>query len=310
MPDDPQRSRSVLHFSLYGAEAGQPWVDMVHYEPISLRAGRFDFEIKPHVHDALIQVLYVTRGGGETFIDGRTWAVVAPCLIVVPAHSVHGFHFRSDIDGHVITAAQPALESLAMTAAPDLLEFMRTPTVLSIDPEVERGTPLDTLFQSIGHEAQSHERWQFTAGAALTIALFVKIGRLSENARLSASSEQRTMAARIERFRALLDRHCRERRPVASYADEMGVSTGQLSRICRATFGVSAIEAIDARSVHEAKRLLGYSTLSVKQIASELGFQDEAYFGRFFRKQTGLRPTEYRSAAHDRSLPAEKPGAA
>lgn len=309
MADDLQRRRTVLHFALYGAEAGQSWVDMVHYEPIPLRAGRFDFDIKPHVHDALIQVLYITAGGGETFIDGRTWTVEAPCLIVVPAHSVHGFHFRSDIDGHVITAAQPALESLAMTAAPDLLEFMRTPTVLSVDPDVERGTPLDTLFQSIGHEAESHERWQFTAGAALTITLFVKIGRLSESARLSASSEQRTMAARIERFRALLDRHCRERRPVASYADAMGVTTGQLSRICRATFGVSAIEAIDARSIHEAKRLLGYSNLSVKQIASELGFQDEAYFGRFFRKQTGLRPTEYRSAAHDRSLPPKKGGA-
>ncbi|OUL88952.1 helix-turn-helix domain-containing protein [Paraburkholderia hospita] len=309
MANDTQRRRTVLHFSLYGAEADQSWVDMVHHERIPMRAGRFDFDIKPHVHDALIQVLYVTAGGGETFIDGKSWAVEAPCLVVVPARSVHGFHFRRDVDGHVITAAQSALESLAMAAAPELLEFIRAPTVLSVDPEVERGTSLDNLFESIGHEAESHERWQFTAGAALTIALFVKIGRLSESARLSTSSEQRTMAGRIERFRALLDRHCRERRPVASYADEMGVSTGQLSRICRATFGVSAIEAIDARSIHEAKRLLGYSTLSVKQIASELGFQDEAYFGRFFRKQTGLRPTEYRSAAHDRSLPAVKKGA-
>ncbi|WP_321922371.1 helix-turn-helix domain-containing protein [Burkholderia sp. BCC1998] len=306
MARDPRQRRTVQHFALYGAEVDAAWVDMVHYERIPLRAGRFDFDIQPHVHDALIQVLYVTGGGGETFIDDRTWAVEAPCLIVVPARAVHGFRFRSDIDGHVITAAQSALESLAMTAAPELLEFIRTPTVLSVDPEVERGTPLDALFQSIRHEAESHERWQFTAGAALTIALFVKIGRLSESARLSASSERRTIAARIERFRALLDRHCRERRSVASYADEMGVTTGQLTRICRATLGVSAIEAIDARTVHEAKRLLGYSTFSVKQIASELGFQDEAYFGRFFRKQTGLRPTEYRSGAHQRSLPAER----
>ena len=105
------------------------------------------------------------------------------------------------------------------------------------------------------------------------------------------------MAARIERFRALLDERCRTRRPVASYAEAMGITTGQLTRICREAFGVSAIEAIDARSIHEAKRLLGYSTLGVKQIASELGFEDEAYFGRFFRKQTGLRPTEYRAKA-------------
>ena len=82
MAHDQQRRRTVLHFALYGAETGQSWVDMVHYEPIPLRAGRFDFEIKPHVHDALIQVLYVTRGGGETFIDhillggaARDWLV-------------------------------------------------------------------------------------------------------------------------------------------------------------------------------------------------------------------------------------------
>ena len=57
MAHDQQRRRTVLHFALYGAEADQSWVDMVHYERIPLRAGRFDFDIKPHVHDALIQVL-------------------------------------------------------------------------------------------------------------------------------------------------------------------------------------------------------------------------------------------------------------
>ena len=63
---------------------------------------------------------------------------------------------------------------------------------------------------------------------------------------------------------------------------------------------MSALEAIDARAVHEAKRELAYSTLSVKQIAAALGFRDEAYFGRFFRKQTGLRPTEFRERARNR----------
>jgi AraC family transcriptional activator of pobA len=43
-----------------------------------------------------------------------------------------------------------------------------------------------------------------------------------------------------------------------------------------------------------------YSTLSIKQIAAELGFDDEAYFGRFFKKQTGLRPTEFRYRARAR----------
>ncbi|MBB5398172.1 AraC family transcriptional activator of pobA [Paraburkholderia youngii] len=297
-----QEQNAISNFVLYGAESNAPHDDMVHYEPISLRASLFDFEIKPHVHRALIQVLYITHGGGETSIDGRTWTFQAPCLIAVPAQSVHNFHFANDIEGHVVTAAQPALESVIMALAPDLLEFVRTPAVLSGILNLDKGTPLETVFQSIRQETLVDARWQLAAGAARMIALFVKVGRLSESAKLAANPEQRTLADRIEKFRALLDKHCRERRAVGEYAKDMGVTTGQLSRICHAAFGTSAIEAIDARSIHEAKRLLGYSTMSVKQIANELGFQDEAYFGRFFRKQVGERPTEYRSTAQERFL--------
>ncbi|HWT38683.1 MAG TPA: hypothetical protein VN289_20525 [Paraburkholderia sp.] len=53
---------------LDGAQAGQSWVDRVHDERIPLRAGRFDFDIEPHVHDALIEVLY----------DSCTWIPQAP----------------------------------------------------------------------------------------------------------------------------------------------------------------------------------------------------------------------------------------
>lgn len=304
---DRARHRTVPNFALYGVEAGEAWVDMVHCERIPDRAGRFGFEIEPHSHDALIQALHVARGGGETFIDGRDWSFEAPCLIVVPARSVHGFRFRADVDGQVITAAQSALESVAMAAEPELLPFLRTPAVLAVDPASRRGAALAPLFEAIGLEAARHGRWQFAAGIALTLALFVQIARLSETERLASGPARAVLAARIERFRTLLDERCRTRQPVASYAQAMGVTTGQLTRTCRAAFGVSAIEAIDLRSIHEAKRLLGYSTLSVKQIARALGFEDEAYFSRFFRKRTGLRPTDYRARAQTRLAPTLDP---
>ena len=306
MPNEAPRRRTVPNFALYGAEANPSWIDMVHYERIPSRASRFGFDIEPHFHDALLQALYVTRDGGEAFIDGRSWVIEPPCLIVVPARSVHGFRFGDGVDGHVITAAQSALESVAVSAAPELLTFTRTPAVLAVDPASRRGAPIEPLFEAIGREAESAERWQFTASVALAVTLFVQVARLSEKQRLRANPSRAAMAARIERFRALLDARCRTRRPVASYAEAMGITTGQLTRICREAFGVSAIEAIDSRAIHEAKRLLGYSTLSVKQVAGELGFQDEAYFGRFFRKKTGLRPTEYRALARGAAPQAER----
>lgn len=296
MPANAAR-KTLPNYALYGAQAA---VDSVHHERIPARASRFGFEIEPHFHEALIQVLYLTDGGGETSIDGQLWRLEAPCLVVIPARSVHGFRFHEAVDGHVITTAQSAIESIAMTAAPELLAFVRTPAVLTVDPQSRRGAPLEALFDAIGREAEHPERWQYTAGLALTIALFVQIARQSEQARRAGNPARAALVARIERFRLLLDERCRTRQPVASYADAMGISAGQLTRICREAFGISAIEAIDRRAVHEARRLLVYSTLSVKQIARELGFRDEAYFGRFFRKQTGLRPTEYRHQEQDR----------
>lgn len=295
-----RQRHGVPDFALYGVAPAATFVDLVHYERIPLRSGLFDFNIEPHFHGALLQVLYPTAGGGETFIDGKTWAVKPPCLIVAPARSVHGFRFSRDIDGHVVTAAQSPLESLAMATAPDLLAAIRKPTVLELDAEGRHGAVVAPLFEAIGREAAKPQRWQSTAGMALLLALFVEIARIAEGAERFESPARSRLATRIERFRALLDAHCRERLSVEHYARAMRVTSGQLTRIARQGLGMSALTAIDARAVHEAKRELAYSNLSVKQIAAELGFRDEAYFGRFFRKQTGLRPTEFREQSHRR----------
>ena len=95
----------------------------------------------------------------------------------------------------------------------------------------------------------------------------------------------------------------RERWSVDQHADALGLSAGQLSRLCRELLGSSALDIINGRIVHEATRELVYSTLSIKQIASVLGFADEAYFGRFFKKHAGRTPTEFREAAHRRLEP-------
>jgi AraC family transcriptional activator of pobA len=69
--------------------------------------------------------------------------------------------------------------------------------------------------------------------------------------------------------------------------------------------GVSSLDVINARIVHEAQRELVYTTSSTKQLAAQLGFSDEAYFSRFFRKHTGLSPRVFRGNAL-RAMAAKK----
>lgn len=291
---------TVPRFALYGTQQTPAWADLVHLEHIPERSSRYNWEIDPHVHEGLLQVLYVrsASAGGEALMDERVWAIAAPCLIIIPAGVVHGFHFRNDTDGPVITAAQRPLESLVAAIAPELLPHIRRPQVLPVDAEGRFAGGLLPLFESVERELAYAATGQVAGGMCLLAALFVQIARISASAAAANTSDPRSRkAGQIEQFRMLVDQRFRTERSIEHYAAALGITAGHLGRLCREVLGMSPLDAINARIVHEAQRELVYSSLGVKQVAKELGFDDEAYFGRFFKKQTGQRPTEFREMA-------------
>ena len=292
----------VRSFALYGSDEAAPaWTELVHLEHIPERSSLFDWEIDLHFHEGLFQVLYLTAGGaGTALIDGTTWRLAPPCLIVVPARAVHGFSFDPGTDGPVITAAQKPLETLASVAAPELLAHIRQPVVLSLEAGSRHAQALLPLFDAIEREVQMQGSDGLGAGMPLLLALFVQIARVAALASSSATAPRSRKALQIERFRELVDSGFRQRQPVSWYAQALGITPGQLTRLSHELLGLSAQAVVNARVVHEAQRELIYSSLSVKQIAAVLGFEDEAYFGRFFKKHTGHRPTEFRVLGHQR----------
>lgn len=296
-------SATIQRYALYG-DAPQPgWLDMVHFERIHDRSSLYDFQIAPHLHDGLIQVLYLTRGGGEAIIEGFVRPLFPQTLIVIPAGHVHGFRFTPDVDGPSITAAQRPLEALAAVSAPDVASVVRTPQVLHAAGSTWYGDALMPLFDAIERESRMHRSGQTAAGPPLLLAVFVLIRRIAAALQTSdgaANAPPTRKATRVDRFRALVDAHFRERWSVERYASEVGLTAGQLSRLCREVLGMSSLDVMNSRVVHEAERELVYSTLTIKQVAAVLGFEDEAYFGRFFRKHTGTTPSEFRSTAHRR----------
>lgn len=100
----------------------------------------------------------------------------------------------------------------------------------------------------------------------------------------------------FQRFVALVHEHCTEQREVAFYADRLCISTRYLSTIIRSVAHSTAKEFIDRSVVLEIKMLLGSTEFSVQEIAYRLHFPDQSYLGRFFKKHTGVSPTEFRNA--------------
>jgi len=96
-------------------------------------------------------------------------------------------------------------------------------------------------------------------------------------------------------LRDMLEKHIAAPSPsLAQLAKKIGRSEAQMLRIFRRDFGTSPIAFLLERKLEQAMVLLLNTELTVKEIAAGLGFCDEFYFSRMFRKKCGKSPREYR----------------
>jgi AraC-like DNA-binding protein len=95
---------------------------------------------------------------------------------------------------------------------------------------------------------------------------------------------------------------------VREYSDRLGVTPSHLAETVKAATGRTPGQMIRSAQTVEAKRLLLHTDKNVAQIAYELGFKDTAYFGRFFKREAGVTPGEFRRRA--RAAAAAEPLAA
>jgi AraC family transcriptional activator of pobA len=273
-------------FKLYGETTAWPTPDLIHCESIPERSRLHQWEIKPHRHSDLVQLLYVQSGQAQLRIEGELTEVRSSSLQVVPALCVHGFGFSDDIQGYILSLAQPLAEQLA-----DALDstVLRQPACFAIGSE---GRHLDALFESIAAEYDQQQSGRDVMLQSLISVLLVSLSRRAQ-AQYATSGPDRGRE-HVNAFTRLLELHYRQHLPIDHYAGTLNISTAHLNALCRRLAGQSALQMINQRLLLEAKRCLVYSAMTVNQVSDSLGFSDPAYFSRFFKRCAGLSPKEFR----------------
>lgn len=279
---------AVPVFRLYGETASWPTPDLLHIESIPERSRLHDWDIRPHQHADLVQVLYVSGGQAELDIEGRHCHVAEPAIQVVPALCVHGFRFSRDIQGYVVSLALPLVESLEQALGARVLPLPGCHR-LSADEKAW----LDSLFDSLWQEYASRESGRDVMLSALIQALLVWLQR-RQHPEGSEELVQDRGQQHLSAFLQLLEQHYREHWPIERYAGRLGVSPPHLNALCRRLCHQSALQVIHQRLLLEAKRCLVYTTMTVGQVADSLGFSEPAYFSRFFKRYTGVSPRDFR----------------
>lgn len=103
-----------------------------------------------------------------------------------------------------------------------------------------------------------------------------------------------TLAAR---FQQLVERHYLLHKSVQAYADMLHVTPNHLSQMVATQVGCQAHDLIAERVLMEAKKLLGYTDLSVAEIADYLGYEEPTHFTRLFKRYEAIAPLGFRRAA-------------
>lgn len=280
---------TVPTFSLYGERGASALGDWLHCESIQTRSRIHHWEIRPHRHPHFFQILYLSAGAGECVLEDRRARLSPATVVTVPPGAVHGFRFSQDVQGWVLTVAADRAAAAAEAEPGDAFVEPRLVWLGEGGSARAVGACLDIVSAEIADRRAGRD----ALIEAQLRSVFILLGRNLPSAAVSQSPSS-ALRRRADEFRALLNRHFRAERSLAFYARRLGVSETHLNRICRAAMDRSALGVIHDRVLAEAARDLVFTTMTVAEIAGSLGFDDPAYFSRFFCKHAGEGPRAYR----------------
>jgi AraC family transcriptional activator of pobA len=278
------RRERIHSYSLFGESSHLP--DVMHCETIADRSVLHDWELEPHRHARLHQVLVIESGGGVARLEGSELPLGPMTLVNVPPGDVHGFLFTPGTQGFVATLPDELREEL-LAKAGDARRVLARARILEADEQIV------TTMRQIAREYAGRGVARATVLRGLCASL------LGLTARAAATADpveaKSTESALLFRFEAALEAHYLEHWKVADYARALAVTPTHLTRVVRAATGEPASRLIDARLMREARRNLAYTNMRVSTIAYALGFKDLAYFSRVFTRALGVSPRAFRA---------------
>lgn len=287
--------RSPPLYELYGELGRDEALDGLHLESIADRSRLHNWEIRPHRHAGLVQLLVIAAGTARVQLDGRWLDLRAPAVVWVPVLAVHGFEFMPETQGHVVTLDQARLRGLP-GATPALWQALATPRAAAVDADSASCRALLALTQALVDDYAGTSPWRAQVLEGTVLAAAALVARLPGLAEQQVAAEPHGRALQhLARYQEQVERQFRTQPSVASLAAPLGITTTQLNRLCRRHLGCSALDLLHRRLLLEARRELGYTALPIRQIAYGLGFSDPAYFTRFFQRLTGCPPSYWRS---------------
>ena len=246
----------------------------------------------PHRHD-YHELLWTREGEGLHLVDGEPHPVVPGTLLLIGRGRVHVLERAQGFTGAVVRFGDELLHDGAGTSW--LLEG-RGPRTVHVPPSA--APALDALVRALGDEARRPPDARSPAlQRHLLSVLLLWAERWWDDARTERRDPDGAAERLHRRFVALLERDFARHHDAAHYAEALRVPAAALAHALAQATGRTTKELVTDRVMTEAARLLRFTDLSVGEIAFRIGFRDQLYFSRAFKRHHGEPPVRWRERA-------------
>jgi AraC-like DNA-binding protein len=237
-------------------------------------------------------LIWFTETKGTHYIDFEPYPIRKNEVYFIAPHQVHTIPNATLPKARVIVCSTEFFDRVEELHLRQLfLPFNNSGISIPANTEA----PLTHLFNLILQEYQTQAYLPLLL--LYTKALLMHLYRVRWQQQSSAALED----TRITKLLRLLETYYKEERSTTFYARELGLTSKRVNELLRERMGGTISELLNRLVLLEAKRALFHQQQSIKEIAYDLGFTDQSYFARFFRKQTGFTPEAFRKQSITRS---------
>lgn len=251
----------------------------------------------PHRHE-YYTILLVEQAEGEHRIDFNAYPLGQQQIFFVGPGQVHQIIEKAAPKGYVLTFSRAFLMQNGIEACfiEDLQLFHDAGESPPLQPSAAEWTMLHQLFQQMETFALGNEKFK-DQGIGALLKLFLI--RCNNSCTLPFEDNTQTTQASLlllRNFKQILEDRYAEWHQVQQYAQAMHITADYLNASVKSLTGKSAKEHIQKRLLLAARRMLRFSDAPTKAIAYQLGFSEPANFSQFFKRLSGMSPSQFKES--------------
>lgn len=245
--------------------------------------------------DGLVMML-CREGGGRIIIDLKEHEIKKDSLIFIqPRNYIQLCELSQDFKGHCIACTLHIIEDVLpkLTDVLPILMHNQTEPVTQLTEEDAEG--IDMFYHFLTAKLNQPQT-PFLKKKLLCVleAAMLELMDIQMRAIKTGEVKKTRKEELMAQFIINVSRHFKEHREVSFYADQLCISNKHLYTIVKEASGRTAGEWIENYVVLEAKVLLRTTDLSIQEISQRLNFQNQSFFGKYFKNIVGTSPTKYR----------------